>query len=184
MSKIYTVGKVKQLIDLNGDSVNFSVKFLVRSRNKEPFDMVVVNQTTLDNSPKLEYQHVEDGEISGDLLWDKNEYQNHFLILRADSPCECEVQIDKKDVKKEVQLPSPTVISPPLKNQGGMNWGKIFLILAIIVGGFALYWFILRKPAVAEPIALSSHHSTAENTGNSPEPESGLLRRLKNLNVS
>ena len=70
--KTYSVSNVKQLIDLNGSSTNFDISFKVTSRNKEPFHMLVVDQTTLDNNPNLQYKHVEGGEISGNLKNDKN----------------------------------------------------------------------------------------------------------------
>ena len=46
--RTYTLDKIRQLIDLNGDSTNFDISFKVTSRNGEVFDIVVVDQTTLD----------------------------------------------------------------------------------------------------------------------------------------
>ena len=78
---VYSIGKIKQLIDLNGDSVNFQVDFNVESQSGEPFDILVVDQTTLDNNPKIEYKTANEGKISGSITNDKNVYQNYFLIL-------------------------------------------------------------------------------------------------------
>jgi hypothetical protein len=69
--KTYSVSKVKQLIDLNGDSVNFEVSFKVSSRNKEPFEILVVDQATLDSDPNLQYKSVTNGIISGKVKKDK-----------------------------------------------------------------------------------------------------------------
>jgi hypothetical protein len=96
MIKTYNITNVKKLIDLNEDTTNFDITFRVSSKNKESFDLLVVDQTTLDNVPNLEYKKVSDGEITGTVRNDSNEYQNYFLILKADKPCECEVQIDKQ----------------------------------------------------------------------------------------
>jgi hypothetical protein len=49
----YTISSIKQLIDLNGKSVNFHLSFSVRSLNKEPFDALVVTQEMLDSHEPL-----------------------------------------------------------------------------------------------------------------------------------
>ena len=104
--KTYSVSKVKQLIDLNGDSVNFELKFSVRSHDNAPFDVLVVDQTTLDNNSELKYKNITNGFISGKLRHNKNTYENHFLILKADSPCECDVEIEKNElpIQEEINL--------------------------------------------------------------------------------
>ena len=79
----YTLGKQKQLIDLNGDSVNFDLNFLCESLDSSEFDVLVVDQQTLDNNPNnLSYKHAQ-GKISGNISSDKNIYQNYFLILKS-----------------------------------------------------------------------------------------------------
>jgi hypothetical protein len=78
--KEYLLNKVKQLIDLNGDSVNFRIKFAVKSKNGEPFELTVADQTTLDNN-NLVYEKVTNGQRSGEVFQDKNVYQNFFLVF-------------------------------------------------------------------------------------------------------
>lgn len=103
-TKKYTLGKIKQLIDLNEDSVNFELSFKVKSLDETPFYMIVVDQKTLDNSEELEYKEVVKG-ISGNIVADKNIYQNYFLILKADNECYVEVELNKRD------LPNNSVLS-------------------------------------------------------------------------
>jgi len=144
---------VKQLIDLNGDSTNFDITFKVVSRNHEPFDILVVDQTTLDSNPNLQYKRADKGEISGNLKHENNVYQNYFLILRADSPCECDVEVDKKVLPKgQVQQPQPQPQAQPQQQRlhasgkDGFNWVKILLVVgAIAVAGFVLYWLSKKK---------------------------------------
>ena len=151
MAKTYSVGKIKQLIDLNGDSTNFEITFRVKSRNKEPFEILVVDQTTLDNNPSLEYKKA-DGEISGTIVNDKNVYQNYFLILRAETPCECDVEIIKKDLPK-TSLPPPSVDSSPSRSRSpknsikdGFNWTQLLLIsAAVAIIGVGFYFYSKRK---------------------------------------
>lgn len=162
--KTYSVSKVKQLIDLNGDSVNFEINFKVSSHNKEPFDILVVDQATLDSDPNLEYKSVTNGIISGKVRKDKNIYQNHFIILKSNNPCECDVEIQKTELPDFIQQEQFDVQSqqsqqsqPRQMTQGsqsllgrqelnsdkndGFHWIKIVLIVGFVAGiGFILYW--------------------------------------------
>jgi hypothetical protein len=163
--KNYSVSKVKQLIDLNGDSVNFEIGFTVASKNGEPFDIIVVDQENLDNTPDLKYKHVSNGSISGRFRYDKNVYQNHFLILKAENPCECQVDIQKTELPlqppTEPQKTPPQQSAPPQPNEqyekpqiiekfkkekDGFQWIKIILVLGFIVAVcFILYWLSCKK---------------------------------------
>jgi hypothetical protein len=100
---IYKVTKTKQLIDLNNDKVNFKLTFNVKSANNEPFYTLIVNQTSLDNGDELNYKNVTNGSIAGEIVSDKNNYQNYFLIIKADSPCDCEVTIDIEEIQPNLQ---------------------------------------------------------------------------------
>lgn len=90
------VSNKKQLIDLNGDSVNFDVNFKLTSQS--PFYMVVVNQSTLDENKPIEYKHVTNGEISGNIVSDSGNYDNYFIIIKSDNPAVVQVTLDKKEV--------------------------------------------------------------------------------------
>jgi len=64
IKKTYTLGKIKQLIDLNGDSTNFNLNFKVTAMDSsQPFNILVVDQTTLDNTPELNYKEVTKGQL-------------------------------------------------------------------------------------------------------------------------
>jgi hypothetical protein len=182
--KTYSVSKVKQLIDLNGDSVNFEVSFKVSSRNKEPFEILVVDQATLDSDPNLQYKSVTNGVISGKVRKDKNVYQNHFIILKANNPCECDVEIQMTELpefiqqeqfkvqdqdSQQAQLPIQTTHhSQPVMDRlnsdknDGFHWIKIILIVGFVAGiGFVLYWVsqknnILPGTSVAEQLSPQS----------------------------
>jgi len=196
----YTLNKIKQLVDLNGDTTNFDITFKVNSKNGEPFDIVVVDQTTLDNSPELQYKNASKGIMSGNLIQDKNVYQNYFLVLKADQPCEVDVEITKKEIPGESPVftePQPQVKQP--KSGGGINWKMWLLIIVVIGGGVALFFMYKtdkkKKTATmnvepsgfpspspeSRPDIASPHHS-------SPSPSVGdqgndLMRRLKTLHM-
>jgi hypothetical protein len=169
--KTYSVSKVKQLIDLNGDSVNFEVNFKVSSQNKEPFDILVVDQTTLDNNQNLQYKNVTNGTISGKVKQDKNVYQNHFIILKAENPCNCDVEILKTELP-ETREPAPQTPAPMVQvkqqlskkefnsdKNDGFHWIKIVLIVGFIAGiGLTLYWVSQRydKDLVTPAVTVST----------------------------
>jgi len=89
---------IKQLIDLNGDKVNFDLNFNVTSANKVPFDALVVTQKMLDSEAPLEYKKVLEGTINGNIVSDKGVYDNYLLLLKSDTPVDCQVTIDIKDI--------------------------------------------------------------------------------------
>ena len=72
--------KIKQLIDLNENVVNFELNFKITAKNGESFFAAVTTQETLDSGDQLEYQTVN-GTISGNIVSDENIYKNYFLLL-------------------------------------------------------------------------------------------------------
>ena len=179
--KEYTLSKGKQLVDLNGDSTNFDITFKVVSKNHVPFDLLVVDQTTLDNTPSLQYKRADKGEISGNIVQNKNVYQNYFLILRADEPCEVEVEVIKKDLPKTaIQLPDlpKQQIRDSIIKQDGFDWMKLLLIVGVIsVIGAMLYWYSKRTDT--DQKMLNPPQASIQPATTNP-----LIERLKNLNLS
>ena len=159
--KSYTLGKIKQLIDLNGDSTNFDLTFNVSCKESTPFNILVVDQTTLDNTPELKYKEVI-GNISGKITADKNVFQNYFLILKSDTPCVVEVELLKKELprtpdvvvksqpkEKFTNLSSSSIPEVSIEQNSnpkkGMSLFKIVLILVVVIGGVALLWYLYNK---------------------------------------
>jgi hypothetical protein len=166
--KTYKLGNIKQLIDLNGDSTNFKLSFKVTCHDDTPFDLLVVDQATLDNTSELQYKEVNN-TISGNIVADKNIYQNYFLILRSKKPCSVDVEFTKNVLTNVPENVKPVVHKNINKNtetkQSFINWKKIGLILLIIVGGiYVLRWLynnnnkqtILSSTPETETIPLTS----------------------------
>ena len=102
INKTTQLNNRQQLIDLNGDTVNFDINFTVSSKKGESFELLVVDQSTLDNNPQLEFQQVN-GTISGNVRTDKNIYQNYFLCMRAPLPCDVDILINKQEIPPQIQ---------------------------------------------------------------------------------
>lgn len=205
--KTYNVNKTKQLIDLNGDTTNFNIRFSVMSRNGAPFDIVVADQTTLDNSINLDYKKAGNGQMSGELKQDKNVYQNYFLVLKADQPCQCDVEIIKEEIPANIPPLEPKVQKPMGQSPSqGINW-KFWLIIGIVViGGCAFYFFQYKKKGQVPTSnqesdsslgkLMGSYHESPEHIpSNSPQPSvvssasspvhnNNLYQRLKRLHMN
>lgn len=173
VKKTYSLSSTQQLIDVNGETTNFDLSFSVTSKGKQPFDLLVVDQSTLDNNPNLEFKRANEGSMSGNIISDKNIYQNYFLCLKSESPCEVDVTIDKKEISPNLQesnqimngLHQPQVpqiqhpplpydqpltkIPPPIQHQcqvsSGTNWKMIFITVILVCGGLYLYYLYTNK---------------------------------------
>ena len=147
-TKTYVLSKVKQLIDLNGDSINFNLNFKVTSRDDTPFQVLVVDQTTLDNSEELKYKDAKNS-ISGNIIADKNIYQNYFLILKSNKECTVDVELTKNDLPK---TPDKIESSKPLgrkmlipSDPSSFSWKKIAILTVVVISGLALLWYFYKK---------------------------------------
>jgi hypothetical protein len=117
-TKTYQIDKHKQLIPLNGSTVNFSCFFEVKSKDKKPFNITIVEQGEI--KPK-QYKLVDDGYINGQIESD-GQLKSYFLVLKSQQPCECDVRVvvKPKEAGENVsqqqppqQQPSNGPIQPP-----------------------------------------------------------------------
>lgn len=144
VQKTISVGDRRQLVDLNGNITNFDLTFTATSKNGEIFEILVVDQTTLDNNPTPQLMKAEKGTMSGNIISDKNTYQNYFLCLRSDKPCEVTVTINLKEIPPsqvpQMQSLNPSVMQP---RKSETNWKAIFIVILVIgVAGFIYMKYI------------------------------------------
>jgi hypothetical protein len=150
VKKTLSLTSGKQLIDLNGDHTNFDLTFTATSLDNSEFHALVIDQNTLDKVPhdRLEFKKAT-GSISGNIVSDNNIYQNFFLCLKSDKPCQVEVVINKKEIqpkpRKEVNpVPQQTVKQDPIKDSN-TNWKLIFIVIVLIIGGGLCYYMYVNK---------------------------------------
>lgn len=174
VKKLLSLTGGKQLIDLNGASTNFDLTFTATSAENAEFHALVVDQNTLDKIPheNLEFKRAS-GSISGNIVSDKNIYQNYFLCLKSDKPCDVEVVINKKEIQPKQSDPqnyhqnhpqnhsqnyhqnhNPNhsqkvgATAPRVKHveqSSSKNWKLIFIIIVIIIGGGLCYYMYVNK---------------------------------------
>jgi hypothetical protein len=137
----YKIGTIKKLIDLNGTSTNFELNFRVSNTEGKKFYLVVVDQTTLDGESPLDYKEVT-GSLSGNIVADKNVYQNYFLILKADEEIDVNVELEFKEIEKYTPPPPPVVE----KVEKHIDWTKILICIVLVSSICAvIYWLYFRK---------------------------------------
>lgn len=199
-TKTYNLTPMKQLIDLNGDLVNFDLTFTATTKDGSPFDILVVDQTTLDSNPVLDYKKAN-GTMSGNIIADKGVYQNYFLILKSDNPSECDVTIDIKEIPKREQIQN---FQHPLQNINQLkkpttriNW---FIVLVVIIACLLLFYYFygnkksndinLEKstlPLSPSPKLDSTNNidlsSNFKNNLSSNKIQPSLLDKLNKLNI-
>jgi hypothetical protein len=167
-TQIYPLTKRPQLIDLNGENVNFKLNFNVKSINPEhEFNAIVLTQEQLDSVDinKIEMKHAK-GKINGNIIANNNKYQNYFLVLKKldNNTADFNVQVDiilepveavEQPPVPQQELPSeisasntaPNTITPAVLPFYKKPWFKVFILLVIVCLGFLFYnIFYLKKP--------------------------------------
>jgi hypothetical protein len=165
IQKKITIDTIKQLVDINGESTNFKADFTVTAPNGDEFQLVVIDQNTLDGEAELKYQNVK-GSLSGSITADKNLHQNYYLVLKADHPIPVEIKIDFEELplteleyNKEKIAPTPKASNNIISKTDGINWKLILIISVLVIGGYFLYKFYLQnnvKTPIAEDNSVKS----------------------------
>jgi hypothetical protein len=197
-SKTYPLTKRPQLIDLNGELVNFKLDFLVESQipTKE-FLALVLTQEQLDsvNINKIEMKTAQ-GKISGNITANNNKYQNYFLVLKKKENDEGEdfnvnvaINIEKlENVEVPSSEPSLTTDTPSteITTTDNVNcnvpfykkvWFWVFIGILLFVTGLFIYNYIyLKKPLFWKK---STTEPATQATINNPDSE--LYKQLSEI---
>jgi len=150
----YSVDKTNKLIDLNGDKTNFRCSFKCESENGEDFYVAVADQNTLDNET-LNYT-TSKGRLAKTFTSNNNIYQNHFLVLKSDSPSNVTVTIDlqelptkmpsDEEVRKLEMIQQQAEQECVEQNTGSVepkyNYTRIFLFCLVGIGLISLVYYI------------------------------------------
>jgi hypothetical protein len=161
--KNYQVDKHKQLIPLNGNAAGVTCFFEVKSKDKKPFNIAVVEQGEM--KPK-QYKTVEDGYINGQI---ESADKTYFLVLKAPETCECEVRIVIKQSEQLPQSSSETIGKSSINQNLGENmviqhpesyfkFKYIALISIIVIIIYLIYKYrnTIKKTFKTEELITSS----------------------------
>lgn len=156
--KTYSLTEKPQLIDLNGESVNFDLSFSATNTKGQNFWAVVVDQTQLDSGDEPQYRETEKGTISANIVSDQGIYQSYYLMLKSEKPCQVLVTITKNekpnstpppvDPEPEPEQPQQKKQQQNQKNQQKTGWKKYLVpglvALGIAAGAAVVYFTMFR----------------------------------------
>lgn len=158
--KTYSLTSKPQLVDLNGDSINFDLSFSATSTNGEDFEAVVVDQAMLDSDNNPQFLKTEKGTLSANIVSDSGTYQSYYLMLKSETPCQVLVTINKEEKPVETKSVPPPVSpqetkqvgtgkpqgKPAGRKQGSGGWLKpVMMIAGVVAVGFVAYYFLVHK---------------------------------------
>ena len=203
--KTYFLSDRPQLIDLNGNHVNFIVEFQVQAKDPtKTFQTIVLTQEQLDTTDleKMEMKQAK-GQIGGTITANNNKYQNYFLILRNSldgEPVEVEVNLNIQSPPPIITQSStegyskesnnPSVSSSTQEASDNVNviplykkpWFWIFIGLLLLFGGLYYYFYIYKTTEKITPV-----NETGIETSTSPvtslSEEAKLYNRVSNLKI-
>lgn len=196
-TKIYNINKMKQLIDLNKNIVNFDLTFKTECDNpNQEYYLIVVDQETLDNDSPLDYK-IAKGSLSGTIISDKGIYQNYLLILKSDNDCKIKVDIDLKPIQIAEITPTenivPLVYPPTLEhtnkiklysflynNYKFMIIGFIIIVLCVYVYRQYKYKVELNKVELNNFRPRSRRSSSASSSSASSNSDSSNSGKSNN----
>ncbi len=140
ITRTYNLTQTNQLFDLNGESTNFDIYYKIQTENNTPFHLAVVNQTILDSNIDYKFTRVDNGEFTGRKRVEDNEFQNYYLVLRADNECSCSVDIIKTALPSTIKEKLTPVVSNKQPTSNRKNYYFYMLIgLILLGGGYAFY---------------------------------------------
>ena len=135
------------------------------------FYAVVIDQTTLDNNPELQFKKSNNGMIGGNIVYDKNVYQNYFLCLKSDQEEHLvDMVIEKKEIQPNLEQHSKYENTPNIENFDptiikksiSINWQIIFIVI-LVCGALIYLWYSRNKKTVSHEIGKDSGVPFSEN---------------------
>jgi hypothetical protein len=134
------VNHIMRLVELNkNNEINFELEFTAKSKNNEPFQLLVVDQQTLDDNDNLQYQNVN-GIINGNIRSDKNIYKKYLLALKSQNPCEVEVSFMINRLPDNIPQPEDIKPLPQVQVEKNISWRMILIFIVIIIGVIILLY--------------------------------------------
>lgn len=161
--KTYSISKIKKLIDVNNDMINFKLNFnIVAHDTTNPFSALIVNQSTLDNTEQgnLEYKLVH-GSLSGEVIADKNVYQNYFIILKADVPMDVDVELQTLRLPDHIETKtSASTTKKRKKSKTSKDSDNTIVYILVVIGVVAVLFYIMNQQKTnISPVVSSMHQS-------------------------
>ncbi len=172
---LYTISTVKQLIDINKSTTNFKCKFSIVSNDSKPFQAVVVTQSLLDKSERIELEQVSNGMFSGDILVNQNIYDNYFIIMKASEPTSVEVDVDFEPLPDFIPQGKGIALDQTKWNIDTKHIGIAMLVVLVLIA----VWYRRNQPSSSMGIGVEIPPLTAGIAN--LLPRESLLENLKKI---
>lgn len=170
---LYTLTPTKQLVDINKDVSNFRCRFSIASKEGEPFEAVIVDQVQLDSGDEFPFQSSTNGMFGGELIMDKNIYQNFYLAMKAPKTTIVEVDLEFERLPEYIVQQNDGILLEHKRTDSGMLVkGLVVLAVVLIVGG--VIYGMTRK---------EGENSVSPSTSVDITPKESLLSNLKQVPI-
>lgn len=181
----YTIGQNQQLIDINKNFVNFETQFNLSSKDGEPFQVLFTTKSALDRGEQPPFKIVKD-TLSGNIVQDKGEEDTYFMVLKADTKCKVDVEINTKELiipeKNDYVVDNQErVFVPAEEHKDKIDWRLISSIIVICIILVGLYYIYSKKsdklPKFDKSISSNSFDISSgysDSTGSNYSDSSGI----------
>ena len=162
IEKNITLGPIKQLIDVNDSLKNFIADFTIECENE--FDIVVVNQTILDDEDSIEYKHITTGTMSGRIVQDKNIFEHFFILIKSDIPSKAKIYINIEELNMPKDIPKDVPKESRLKNIKKNDDKRLYMMgIGIVIVASLFFYIVYRNTSVT---SVTSSASASDNISN------------------
>jgi len=184
----YKISEIPQLIELNGDILNFELSTRVKSRENLPFYAAITTQTNIDNGIEFDYKYAEGGEFIATFSSETGNNHVYYLVLKTDAPSIVDVENTIKNLyvqnTQQATAPSDTQKDSEITDKKKF----ILFILLVLVGAGLYYYFMVYKKEEGKSDTAPSTQVSTEISQEQESPQysvksSDLLSRLNNTSV-
>jgi len=167
VSKTISSNKQYQLIDLNGELINFKIDYIIESTDNKPFEVSIVSQEHLDDNRPINYNNSENGKIIGTLENINNIRENYYIVLKSNEEVEVNIIINRN------KLSAPTTdVDFELKSKENSfvyKYGYVIFIVIILIGfGVYYYKYIYNQNTSVSTSVISM--TNIDNKVSTPQP--------------
>jgi len=185
VSKTISSNKQYQLVDLNGELVNFKIDYMLESIDSKPFETSIVSQEHLDDNRPIKYKKSENGKILGSMENKNNMKDNYYIAIKSDEEVEVNVTITR------TEIPAPTTEMDfelkEKKNSFMYKYGYIIFIVIMLIGFGVYYYMYIYNPttSVSKPDVVVSKIDTVDvksiQVDDIPKPDVNISASLPKL---
>ena len=150
---------------------NFECTFSIVSKDGSPFEAAIVSQSQIDSGDDFPFKPSNNGVFGGNVVMDKNIYQNFYLAMHSPTTNVVEVEIEFKRLPEYIaQQDSGILIDKSSKSDTRMKILMATVLLVVLVG----IVYMMTKSSTSDSIPSIP-------TARDMAPKESLLSTLKQV---